>query len=154
MKRKGRGKMELKDVEKISLDVLKNRKRFLPQATVINHAGRVTLVALAIENEDQKAQAIESLRTVINNEGSEEYYLGMEAWVTQINKADPSKKPIKREALVVSHFKKGSSSEVVMNFFSKTESGEIVITERVEIPAVAADSEIIRQESPWDVVNG
>lgn len=123
--------MNIQSVESTAIGVLKHQKYHLPQAVIISGDGKVNIIAMPIENEASKQQVINSLRRLVSDFKSESYYVILEAWITMIDKEHNKSK--KTEALVINHVQKGKPLHVIINKFSKTESGDIVVTDREDI---------------------
>jgi hypothetical protein len=137
--------MNTQNVESTAIDVLKHQKYHLPQTVIIGGDGKINIIAMPIEDESSKQQVINALRRLVSDFKSESYYVILEAWITMIDKEH--NKSNKTEALVINHVQKGKPLHVIINKFSKTESGDIVITDREDITS----DETKEFSTIWDV---
>ena len=135
-------------IEQIALEVLRKQKFHLPQAIIIGKDGKVNIIAMSIKSDADKKSVVESLRKMVDDFNSESYYLILEAWVTLVDKQH--NKETTTEAVIIHHFQKNKPWRFIMNKFSKTESGDIVIIERNDV----SEGDYKKSTSIWDVWNG
>ena len=101
-------------------EVVQMGKRFLitnkfhqPQAMLIDDKGAITIILLAMRNDQDKLPAIEALRQMVAKNKVNKYYLTMVSWFANIKETTrmlpASQQPNRREALIVIEFIKGDN---------------------------------------------
>lgn len=115
-------KLTLQKVEQMAVECLEKTGKHSPQIIVETPQG-VVMVVLCFRTIDEKKQIHESIRTLVQRSGVNNYFYVTEAWMTKQTKDNPVMSPSRsvdrKEVLMIAEFKRDGFGKSIMREFKR-----------------------------------
>lgn len=134
-----------KKLEKTAQEVLKKTGKHTPQI-MYKYNGEMVVALLCFDGDEAKDKMLEVLRNLISEKRVEHYFVIMETWVGENMNVRPSKDSKRKEALMITEYKKDLTVNMVMHLFHK-ENEKVIFDEKQELSTTDEGAEL---SSRWN----
>lgn len=123
--------MNITEVEKIALDVLKTTGKHTAQLILCKN-NSVEMHVLCFRNDEEKDKMIEIYRKLVNSNCIDKYFMVTEAWMSDNIYIRPSENKNRKECLIIQEFRSDLFCQSIINIFHR-ENKKIVFDDRQKV---------------------